>query len=128
MSIGAYLEQPIAKNSGGTIQLDGTTESGSIIIVGGPVATILRLPPITSPEQDFRFTFLNTVDQNLTILPPSTAGYVGASLTLGTFNSLNAASFAFTTAGNRIGAVATCRPWQGKWWIINGSQATATIT
>lgn len=128
MSIGAYLEQPIFKTAGGTIQLDGPSESGSLIVVAGTGATTLRLPPLVSSEQDHRFTILNTTDQNLTIVPPSTAGYVGASLTLGTFNNLAAVSFAFTTSGNKIGAVATARSINGKWWIINDSQATATIS
>ena len=128
MSIGGYLEQPVIKTAGGTIVLDGPGEGGSLIVVAGAAATTLRLPVITSPEQDFRFTVLNTVGQNLTILPPLTSGYVGASLTIGSFNNLAVASVAFSTAGNLIGACASIRSISGKWWLINVSVNTMTLT
>jgi hypothetical protein len=127
MSIGAYLEPPIIKTAGGTQQLDAL-EAGSLIVAAYAGTSSFRLPPITSPEQDFRFTFLNTVDQNMAILPPSTAGYVGASTTLGTLNNLAAASVTFSTSSQKIGAVATARSIQGKWWVSNNSDAmTATV-
>lgn len=125
--LGSYLEQPIIKTAGGIIQLDGINESGSLIIAAGTVATSFRLPPITSPEQDFRFTFYNIVDQNMVILPPLTAGYVGASLTLGAFNNLAANSVSFSTASQKIGAIASARSVGGKWWIVSNGVATATI-
>ena len=128
MAIAGYLEQPIIKTAGGVIVLDALNEAGSLIVIAGAVATILRLPPLVSPEQDHRFVILNTVDQNLTILPPLTAGYVGASLTLGAFNNLNAASLAYTTASSKIGAICSCRSYAGKWWITNSSAAVPTIT
>ena len=126
MSIGAYLEPHIVKTAAGTIQIDAL-EAGSLIIAAGASATSFRLPPITSPEQDFRFTFLNTVGQNMAILPPLTAGYPGAPLTLLTFNNLTAASLTYSTGGNLIGACATARSINGRWHVINSSQNTATI-
>jgi len=125
MSTGSYLEQPIYKTAGGTIQLDGPGESGSLIVAAGTGATSFRLPPITSPEQDFRFTFLNSVDQNMAILPPSTAGYVGASLTLGTLNNLAAASVTYSTSSQKIGAQCVARSLNGKWWVTNITDACA---
>ena len=127
MSIGAYLEPNVTKTAGGTIQIDLVNECGSLIIAAGAAATSFRLPPLTSPEQDARFTFFNTVNQNMAILPPATAGYSGASLTLGTFNNLTAASVTFSTASNLIGACATATAIGGKWYVINSSQATATV-
>ena len=128
MTIAGYLEQPIIKTAGGVIVLDALNEAGSLIVIAGAVPTILRLPPLVSPEQDHRFVFMNTTDQNLTILPPLTAGYVGASMTLGAFNNLNAVSLTYSTAGNRIGAICSCRSFAGKWWITNSSAAIHTIT
>jgi hypothetical protein len=83
------------------------------------------LPPITSPDQDFRFTFLNTVDQNMAILPPSTKGYDNASLTLGTLNNAAAASVTYSTNSQKIGAVASARSIAGKWWVVNSTNAAA---
>ena len=128
MSIGSYTEPPVVKTAGGTIQLDAVSEGGSLIIAAGTAATSFRLPPIVSPKQDLRFTFLNTVDQNMAILPPSTAGYSGASLTLGTLNNLAAASVTYSTSSQKIGAVASARSINGKWWVSNNSDAmVATV-
>ena len=126
MSLGAYLEPPIIKTAGGTQQLD-VLEGGSLIVAAGPSASTFRLPPISSPEQDLRFTFLNTVGQNMQILPPLTRGYEGAVLTLLTFNNAAAASLTFSTANQLIGACATARTINGRWHVINSSQNTATI-
>ena len=122
MSLGGFVEPPITKTTGGAVQLLGS-ESGSLIIAAFAGVTSFRLPPITSPTQNHRFTFLNSVDQNMAILPPSTAGYVGASLTLGALNNLNAASVTFQTAAQRIGAVLTVRSINGKYWVSNNSDA-----
>lgn len=124
MSLGAYLEPNITKTAGGTIQL-AADEAGSLIIAAGASATSFRLPPITSPDQDFRFTFLNTVDQNMAILPPSTKGYDNASLTLGTLNNAAAASVTYSTNSQKIGAVASARSIAGKWWVVNNTDAAA---
>lgn len=126
MSLGAYLEPPIIKTAGGTQLLD-ILEAGSLIVAAGAAATSFRLPPVTSPEQDARFTFLNTVGQNMAILAPSTAGYVGAPTSILTFNNLAAASLTFSTANQLIGACATARTINGRWHVINSSQNTATI-
>jgi len=124
MSLGAYLEPNITKTAGGTIQLTAD-EAGSLIISAGTAATSFRLPPITSPDQDFRFTFLNAVDQNMAILPPSTKGYDNASLTLGTLNNAAAASVTYSTSSQKIGAVASARSIAGKWWVVNNTDAAA---
>lgn len=125
--IGGYLEPAFTKTAGGTIQLDIVNEGGSLIIAAGASATSFRLPPLSSPEQDGRFTFFNLVDQNMAILPPLTAGYVGASLTLGCFNNLSAASLTFSTSSQKIGAVAQARAIGGKWYVVSSGVATATI-
>lgn len=126
MSLGAYLEPPIIKTAGGTQQLD-ITESGSLIVAAGATASSFRLPPLTSPEQDARFTFHNMVGQNMAILAPATAGYVGAPTSILTFNNLAAASLTYSTGGQLIGACATARAINGRWHVINSSQNTATI-
>lgn len=126
MSLGAYLEPPIIKTAGGTQQLD-ISESGSLIVAAGSAASSFRLPPLTSPDQDARFTFLNTVGQNMAILAPATAGYVGAPTSILTFNNLAAASLTYQTANQLIGACATARAVNGRWHVINSSQNTATI-
>ncbi len=126
MAIGGYLEPTINKTAGGTIQLI-SDEAGSLILASGTVATSFRLPPINSVDQDFRFTFLNMVGQNMAILPPLTTGVTNGILTLLTFNNLVANSLTFSTAGNLIGAVATARSVNGRWVVINSSQNTVTI-
>lgn len=126
MSIGAYLEPTITKTAGGTIQL-AVDEAGSLITAAGTAATSFRLPPISSTDQDCRFTFLNLVGQNMAILPPLTTGITNGILTLLTFNNLVANSLTFQTAGNLIGACATARSVNGRWVVINSSQNTATI-
>jgi hypothetical protein len=125
--LGSYTEQPITKTAAGTIQIDLVSECGSLIIAAGGSATSFRLPPLTSSEQDARFTFFNIVDQNMVILPPSTAGYSGASLTLGAFNNLAAASVTFSTSSQKIGAIASARAIGGKWYVVTQGVATATI-
>ena len=122
MSIGGFVEPPIIKTTGGTIQLLGS-ESGSLIVAAFAGLTSFRLPPIASPSQNHRFTFLNTVEQNMAILPPLTAGYVGASLTIGALNNLNAVSCTYQTASQRIGAVLSVRSIGGKWWVSNNTDA-----
>ena len=126
MSLGAYLEPHITKTAGGTQQLD-ITESGSLIVSAGTAASSFRLPPLTGVDQDARFTFYNTVGQNMAILAPATAGFPGAVTTILTFNNLAAASLTFSTGGNLIGACATARAINGRWCVLNSSQATATI-
>jgi hypothetical protein len=127
MSIGAYLEPAVTKTAGGIIQLDGPSEAGSLITAAGIVATSFRLPPINTVDQDFRFTFLNLVGQNMAILPPLTTGITNGILPLIAFNNLAANSLTFQTAGNLIGACATARSINGRWVVINSSQNTATI-
>jgi hypothetical protein len=126
MAIGGYLEPAIIKTAGGTIQL-ASDEAGSLVVAAGSVATSFRLPPINSVDQDFRFTFLNSVGQNMAILPPLTTGITNGILTLLTFNNLTAASLTYSTGGNLIGACATARSVNGRWVVINSSQNTATI-
>ena len=122
MSVGGFLEPPIIKTAGGTIQLD-KSEAGSLIVAAFAGATSFRLPPITSPTQNFRFAFLNSVDQNMAILPPLTAGYTGASLTLAALNNLAAVSCTYLTAAQKIGAVLSVRSIGGKWWVSNNTDA-----
>lgn len=124
MSSGAFLETPILKTAGGAIQLVNG-EGGALIVAAGASATSFRLPPLTSATQDMRFTFLNSVDQNMAILPPSTKGYDGASLTLGTLNNLAAASVTYSTSSQKIGAQAVARAIAGKWWVTNITDACA---
>jgi hypothetical protein len=63
----------------------------------------------------------------MVILPPATAGYSGASLTLGCINNLAAASLTFSTSSQKIGAVASARAIGGKWYLVSNGVATATI-
>lgn len=124
MSMGGFHEPPIIKTTGGVVQLL-SSESGSVIVAAFAGATSFRLPPIASISQNHRFTFLNTVDQNMAILPPLTSGYVGASLTLGALNNAAAASVTFLTAGQRIGASISVRAINGKYWVTNNTNAAA---
>jgi hypothetical protein len=127
MSIGAYVEPAIVKTAGGTIQLD-ILEAGSLIVAAGTTATSFRLPPIPAASSGYRFTFFNSVDQNMAILPPSTAGYVGAALTIGTLNNASAASVTYSTSSQKIGACCSVKAVGGKWWLVNDSVgAAATV-
>lgn len=126
MALGGYLEPTITKTAGGTIQIVND-EAGSLIVAAGPAATIFRLPPINSIDQDYRFTFYNLVGQNMTIVPPLTTGITNGILTLITFNNLAANSLSFSTAGNLIGACVTARSINGRWCVHNSSQNLATI-
>ena len=66
------------------------------------------------------YTFLNTVDQNMTITSDAVD-------TIVTFNDVAADSVAFSTVGEKIGAAAMAICDGTKWIVVNLGTHTATV-
>lgn len=95
------------------------TDSGKVFTTTGATGAVNFTLP--AKAVGLEFTFINTVDQNMTITPDAVDTVV-------TFNDVAADTVAFSTVGEKIGAMAKAICDGTKWIVINLSPNTATVT
>jgi hypothetical protein len=107
----------VAKTANYTIGTNTTDVIGSIFTNRGAAGAVTFTLP--SPSAGAYYFFAGVADQNITIS-------AGAGLAV-TFNNAAAASLAFSTAGNKIGAFAAAISDGTQWLLVNLSNNTGTV-
>lgn len=96
-------------------------DSGGVFTTTGAAGAVNFSLPAVATSTGFTYSFVNTVDQNMTITAP--AG------TLVALNNASATSIAWSTAGEKIGASCTVICDGSKWLLQNHLVAEAqTVT
>lgn len=112
----SYQRTVTAKTASYTLT---AADSGGVFTTTGAAGAIVFTLPAVATSTGYEYTFLNTVDQNMTITAP--AG------TLVVFNNAAATSIAFSTLSEKIGAAVkvTC---DGAKWIAQVMLGAETQT
>lgn len=94
-------------------------DSGGMFTTTGAAGAVNFTLPAVATSTGYEYTFINTVDQNMTITAPAN--------TLVAFNNVTATSIAFSTVGEKVGAAVrvVC---DGAKWIAQVMLAAETQT
>jgi hypothetical protein len=119
-ALGLYLRGPIIPKA--TAYSVKRPESGTIFTTRGASGAVTFTLPALAGSYGCYYRFINVVDQSMTIATAAATSYI-----VGINNATTGVNVAFSTGGEKIGAVVDVYSIGTKWIAVNCCKNTMTV-